>query len=64
MAEKRSFVNKLRSHPGLPMAMWMTVLGFLAGIGTPEMNVLLGLIGATLMGGFTFLIVILTALED
>ena len=52
-----SYLNRLKRHPGVPIATVMTVMGFFAGI---DGGLIRGLIGAGMMG-LLWIPVLLTA---
>lgn len=55
---KETYWQKLKRHPGVPMAAAMTFLGAIAGASNPTKGALLG---AIIMGGWMWPIVLWTA---
>ena len=61
---KRTYWQRLKSHPGVPVASVLTLAGALAGSGNESFGPWSGaLFGALLMGSLTWLPVLLTAME-
>jgi hypothetical protein len=57
----REYFNRLKSHPGVPVASLMTILGCLAGASNENFPIADGMIfGGLVMGGFCWSIVLLS----
>ena len=62
--EEEGYSKRLKSHPGLPVAVFMTFAGAMAGASNESFSLVNGMLfGACVAGGITFSAVLLSNIK-